>query len=126
MGAKRIFGLAAALSALTGAAWAQAPRPGALESYRDWTIGCDNRDRCEAVSLLPEGGDWPHAPVMLGIRREAGAEADPEVWVSRDAKGRETLNFLIDGRRIASASTATPISASVPPPIITAVIGVPK
>lgn len=112
MGAKRIFGLAAMLSAVIGAmclarapALAQAPKPGTLESYKDWTIGCDNRNRCEAVSLLPEGGDWPDTPVMLGIVREAGADTHPEIWVSREAKGRETLNFLIDGRKIASATS---------------------
>lgn len=107
MGAKRIFGLTAALSAFTGTApvLAQVPRPGALETYKDWTIGCDNRGRCEAVSLLPEGGDWPDAPVMLAIARDAGAAAEPEISVSRDGKGRETLSFLIDGRKIATATS---------------------
>src|SRR3546814_13526501 len=84
---------------------AQAPKPGKLESDKDWTIGCDNRNRCEAGSLLPEGGNWPDAPVMLGIVRDAGADADPEIWVSRAAKGRETLDFLVDGRTIASVTS---------------------
>lgn len=105
MGAKHIFALSAALCTIIGSAPAEAqgPRPGKLETYKDWTIGCDNRNRCEAVSLLPDGGDWPDTPVMLGIVREAGPAADPEIWVSRDAKGGETLTFLIDGRVIASA-----------------------
>ncbi|KKW92348.1 DUF1176 domain-containing protein [Sphingobium chungbukense] len=103
MGAQRIFGLTVMLSAVMAPAFAQAPKPGTLESYKDWTIGCDNRNRCEAVSLLPEGGDWPDSPVMLGISRDADAAADPEIRVSRDAKGRETLDFLIDGRKVASA-----------------------
>lgn len=111
MGAQRKITLAAMLSAIVGLmvcgspAVAQAPKPGTLESYKDWTIGCDNRNRCEAVSLLPEGGDWPDTPVMLGITREAGPAADPEIWVSRDVKGRETLSFLIDGRKIAEAAS---------------------
>lgn len=107
MGAQRIFGLAAALSAIIGMAPAdaQAPWPGKLESYKDWTIGCDNRGRCEAVSLLPEGGDWPDVPVMMGIARDAGGAADPEIWLSREGKGREDLIFLVDGRKIAGASS---------------------
>ena len=107
MGAKRIFGLGAMLSAVIAvvSAGAQVPKPGGLESYKDWTIGCDNRNRCEAVSLLPEGGDWPDAPVTLGIVREAGGDAGPEIWVSREARGRETLDFLIDGRKIASMAS---------------------
>ncbi|WP_331280588.1 DUF1176 domain-containing protein [Sphingobium herbicidovorans] len=105
MGAKRIFALAAMLSAVTGLAHAQAPRPGTLETYKDWTIGCDNRLRCEAVSLLPEGGDWPDDPVMLGIQRDAGGRAEPEIWVSRDARGRDELSFFVDGRKIATAAS---------------------
>lgn len=83
---------------------AQGPRPGALETYRDWTIGCDNRNRCEAVSLLPDGVDWPDAPVMLGISRAAGADAGAQVWISRDARGRSDLNIFIDNRKIATAT----------------------
>jgi hypothetical protein len=100
-----MFALAALLSAITGLApaLAQSPRLGSLETYKDWTIGCDNRARCEAVSLLPEGGDWPDAPVTLGLRRDAGGAAEPEIWLSRDAKGREELSFFVDGRKIASA-----------------------
>nr|WP_037453800.1 DUF1176 domain-containing protein [Sphingobium chlorophenolicum] len=106
MAAKGLFALMSILQAMAMApAFAQAPKPGTLASYKDWTIGCDNRSRCEAVSLLPEGGAWPDAPVMLGIRRDAGAAAYPEIWVSRDARGREALDFLIDGRKIASAAS---------------------
>lgn len=82
---------------------AQAPRPGTLETYKDWTIGCDNRNRCEAVSLLPEGGEWPDNPVMVGVARAAGPDAAAEVWVSRDAKGGGEVSFHVDGRKVASA-----------------------
>ena len=102
MGAKTF--LAAALAALSwsGMSAAQAPTPGTLETYKDWTIGCDNRNRCEAVALLPEGGEWPDNPVMIGVLREAGPDAEAEVWVSRDAKGDGDVSFIIDGRRLAT------------------------
>ncbi|QGP79099.1 DUF1176 domain-containing protein [Sphingobium sp. CAP-1] len=114
MGAKQFFlvalatlswsGMAAAQAPAPGAQnSAQAPKPGALETYKDWTIGCDNRNRCEAVSLLPEGGDWPDNPVMVGVVRDAGPDAPAEVWVSRDAKGSAEVSFHIDGRKVASA-----------------------
>jgi hypothetical protein len=81
-----------------------APKPGTLETYRDWTIGCDNRGRCEAVALMPEGGEWPDTPIMLGIARDAGADADAEIWTSQsEGKGRVTLTFLVDGRKLATA-----------------------
>ena len=106
MGEKQVLALAALLSAVIGLApaLAQAPRPGALETYKDWAIGSDNRARCEAVSLLPED-EWPDKPLMLGIRRDAGGAAEPEIWLSRDAKGKEELTFFVDGRKIASAAS---------------------
>ncbi|MCI4591448.1 DUF1176 domain-containing protein [Sphingobium sp. BYY-5] len=95
--------VAAAALSWSGIGAAQAPKPGALETYKDWTIGCDNRNRCEAVSLLPEGGVWPDNPVMVGVVRDAGPDAAAEVWVSRDAKGGGDVSFHIDGRKVASA-----------------------
>ncbi|KQN04441.1 hypothetical protein ASE85_05215 [Sphingobium sp. Leaf26] len=114
MGAKHFFVAALAALGSTGAVAAQAaasepiksaqgPKPGALETFRDWTIGCDNRNRCEAVSLLPEGGVWPDSPIMVGVVRDAGPDAAAEVWVSRDGKGGGEFSFHVDGRRIASA-----------------------
>ncbi len=107
MGDKRLTALAAMLSAFIASAplAAQAPRPGTLETYKDWTIGCDNRSRCEAVSLLPDGGEWPDQPVALGLIREAGGTADPELWVSRDTRGQAEISFLVDGRKIATAAS---------------------
>lgn len=103
MGA-RYFLLAVMAYVIPVTAGAQAPKPGKLETYKDWTIGCDNRGRCEAVSLLTDGGNWPENPVMVGIDRDAGSDAEPEVWVSRDAKGPADYVFLVDGRRIASVT----------------------
>ena len=108
MGAKRILGLTALLPAILAMAPALAgtPVPGNLETYKDWTIGCDNRGRCEAVSLQPQWGDWADQPVMLGIVRDAGGTAEPEIWVSRDGKGREDLDFVIDGRKVVTVASS--------------------
>jgi hypothetical protein len=114
MGAKQFFMVALATLVWSSAGSTQtpapgasksahAPRPGVLETYKDWTIGCDNRNRCEAVSLLPEDGEWPDAPIMVGVVRDAGPDTAAEVWVSRDAKGGGEFSFHVDGRRIASA-----------------------
>ena len=107
MGDTRLIALAAMLSAFIASAplSAQTPRPGTLETYKDWTIGCDNRSRCEAVSLLPEGADWPDKPVMLSIQRDAGGASAPEISISRDAKGQEEVSFLVDGRKIATTAS---------------------
>ncbi|MBA4753539.1 MAG: DUF1176 domain-containing protein [Sphingobium sp.] len=103
MGAKTVFAAALAVSLGSPMAVAQAPKPGRLETYKDWTIGCDNRNRCEAVSLLPEGGDLPDIPLMIGIVRAAGPDAQTEVWISREGKGQADVTLSVDGRKIASA-----------------------
>jgi hypothetical protein len=58
------------------AAQAVAPQPSELRTFRDWTVGCDNGRRCEAIALLPEGEDW-EGWTTLGISREAGVQAGP-------------------------------------------------
>lgn len=105
MGARHFFVIATAILGWSDLAAAQAPKPGPLETYKDWAIGCDNRNRCEAVSLLPEGGEWPDNPVMVGVVRDAGPDSAAEVWVSRDAKGGGDISFHVDGQKIASAAS---------------------
>lgn len=80
-----------------------APTPGRLETYRDWTIGCDNVGRCEAVSLMPESDPPDHGSLMR-IARDAGPGADVIVWLEiDDDKLTGTVTFTVDGRRIATA-----------------------
>ncbi|MEG8221481.1 DUF1176 domain-containing protein [Sphingomonas sp. HH69] len=108
MGEKTLFAIALPImlgsaTVLAQAPTVQAPKPGALETYKDWTIGCDNRNRCEAVALMPEGADWPEVPLMIGVAREAGPDAATEVWISRESKGVANVSFLVDGRTVATA-----------------------
>lgn len=100
MGAKTFFVVAVAALGWSVTGGAQAPRPGALETYKDWTVGCDNRNRCEAVLLLPQDGEWPEAPVFMGVTRDAGPGGAVEIWVSRDLKGAADLSFVVDGRSV--------------------------
>ena len=104
MGTGMILAAALAVAAAGAGPGVQTPRPGGLESYKDWTIGCDNRDRCEAVALLPEGADWPDVPLMIGIVRDAGPDAAAEIWIEREGKGLADVRFLVDGRAIATAT----------------------
>ncbi|MGE4323805.1 MAG: DUF1176 domain-containing protein [Sphingobium sp.] len=99
-----VAALAVAGLATPVSARAPAPRPGTLETYRDWTIGCDNRGRCEAVSLLPEGAASPDDPLSLHIVRNAGAQSEVEVRVGLPGRGRREVAFFVDGRRIATAA----------------------
>lgn len=46
------------------------PKLGALETFGDWAVGCDNLKDCEMASLGPEGVDFP--PINLMLARTAG------------------------------------------------------
>jgi hypothetical protein len=54
-----------------------APQPGDLETFSDWTVGCDNGRACHAVGLVPE--DWPEDALTMGVRRGPEPEAAPLV-----------------------------------------------
>lgn len=88
---------AAALPALA------APAPGSLESYRDWTIGCDNIGRCTAASLFPDDGSLPDDGMTLYLSRDAGPDAAPviELRLAEDHQG--PVDLLVDGVAFASA-----------------------
>jgi len=52
MGAGVAAFCAAALHAATPVAAVPVPKPGTLQTYGDWTLGCDNVLHCETRSLL--------------------------------------------------------------------------
>ncbi len=96
---------AAGLCLVLTAAAAPVPKvvPGKLETYRDWTIGCDNVGACAAASLMPEN-DPPDGTLFMRIEREAGPAAELVIWLQiDDDKATGPANFLVDGRKLASA-----------------------
>ncbi len=82
---------------------AAAPQPGALRTFADWTVGCDNVRSCQAVALLPEAGGDGH--VTMSLRRDAGADADTVVSFRGEAARGGAL--VADGRRLPVRLIAT-------------------
>lgn len=102
-----LFSLPAALAGLVLTASASAQvNPGALESYKDWTIGCDNVGRCEAVSLHPIGAVPQDRPMMISVVRDIPHDAEVEVRLRKQGKAqpKTPVVFSIDGRQVASAT----------------------
>ena len=92
--------------ALVLAAAAAQPQPGALRTFRDWTVGCDNARACQAVALVPEGEDRD-AYLLLVVRREAGPNARPVLTLSTEKNLPGSAALRVDGRpvlRIARAA----------------------
>ena len=49
------------------AAAAAGPQPGALKTFTDWTVGCDNTRTCRAVGYQSDVGHTTHnGPAVVG------------------------------------------------------------
>jgi hypothetical protein len=72
-----------------------------METFKDWIIGCDNVGRCDAQSLAPEGADFFENAYTVGLRRDL-SPGGVEVWFPTAERG--VLDFIVDGRKVASAS----------------------
>ncbi|SMF64453.1 DUF1176 domain-containing protein [Allosphingosinicella indica] len=85
-----------ALLALLAAA--AVPQPGAIRTFGDWTVGCDNGLDCQAVALVPDGAtadDIATATIMRGSAAADRPQVAIELWnVAATA-------MLIDGKRFA-------------------------
>lgn len=90
---------------LTGAPSASAAaRPGPLETYKDWAIGCDNINHCTAASLVPQDGNLDGDLATLYIRRDAGPEGTLRLEIMLEGSHEGQADLLVDGVRHASAS----------------------
>ncbi|WP_395666037.1 DUF1176 domain-containing protein [Methylocella sp.] len=95
---RRLAGVAigAALS-LAFPASAQAQDAGALKSFKDWVVGCDNLRACVALGLGPEAGV---GDAYVRVRRGADAGARPELTITLAADGggvAPALSLSLDG-----------------------------
>ncbi|MBB4152445.1 hypothetical protein GGQ80_000321 [Sphingomonas jinjuensis] len=77
------------------------PRPGALKTFGDWTVGCDNGGRCSMASLLPEGefGDGP----TMTLTRDPGPAGRYSVEAGDDGNAPR---FAVDGRAVVGDADA--------------------
>lgn len=80
-------------------------RPGALHTYRDWVVGCDNALACKAVSLGSDAG--PPPAVVITVERAAGPSGAILVrLVSETEHYRGRITLLVDGRAVAAADAS--------------------
>jgi hypothetical protein len=93
---------------------AQAPVPmpslGELRVFDDWAVGCDNTWRCMATSLYPEAGPGVGGPPVV-IARESGPDGRIDVWVTVDEPGTLPVDFVVDGRTIATVAVQSGIAS---------------
>lgn len=69
---------------------------GKLQTFRDWTVGCDNGLACQTVALMPDGPDDDR--LSLVIVRAAGASAPLEIEMSGFVSKADRYRVVIDGK----------------------------
>ncbi|QAY75952.1 DUF1176 domain-containing protein [Sphingosinicella sp. BN140058] len=70
-------------------------KPGALRSFGDWTVGCDNGLSCTMASLAPEDGEFPD--MMVTLTREPGPKGAISLDLSAQGEDAGDVSLAIDG-----------------------------
>jgi Protein of unknown function (DUF1176) len=78
------------------AASAPVPMPGKVETYRDWTVGCDNLLACQAVSLATEGVS--EDSLSMVITRPPAATSPLTIAMSGFTAKADRYRAVVDGR----------------------------
>jgi len=100
----RCAGVWFVLASAAPVAWAQpaatpAAKPGAVQVYKDWVVGCDNALSCTAVTLFPAGEDGVEGGHELVITRGGGAGDTPQLrFILDDAAVKGLVQIVLDDK----------------------------
>lgn len=83
-----------------------APQPGALKTYGDWTVGCDNGLACQAVALVPESADHDTYLLMVLTRGARGETMRMGFPLLDHIRAGRAYTVTVDGKPIARATAA--------------------
>ena len=75
------------------------PQPAKLQTFHDWSVGCDNGGACHAVALMPES--WPDDGLTMSVRRGPEAGAQPVLAFDLGADSN-AASVGADGKRLAA------------------------
>lgn len=79
-----------------------APQPGALRTFADWTVGCDNGLACTMASLMPEGK--LDGEVTIDVARAPGLPGAIVVTVvAQQERDGARLALAIDGKALGTS-----------------------
>lgn len=89
------------LTLATAVALTPVPAAADVNSFKDWTVVCDNLRTCEAVGFGPEDGDLS-AVLRLSRAGAAGAPARIEIDLPNESHGKP-VTLAVDGREVITA-----------------------
>jgi hypothetical protein len=91
---------------------AATPQPGALRTFGDWIVGCDNGRACQANALVPEGEERDRYLLVVITRDPAGAALPQLRFVRAGAPGPTALR--VDGKLVGRLTPDRRGAASIP------------
>ncbi|MFV0624058.1 DUF1176 domain-containing protein [Sphingomonas sp. ac-8] len=94
----------AAVAAQPDADTGTRPQPTEIQTFRDWTVACDNGLACRAVALAPE--DEIEPAMTLALDRAAGPDAAPTLRFAVYSRRPTPLTVAVDGTPLAKGGTA--------------------
>ncbi len=92
------------LAALAAAA-TTAPQPGAVKTFKDWTVACDNIQSCSAVMLMPEDEAASDDYTLVSLARTGLANA-PITIDADTGSARGEVVLMVDGAAVQPLGTA--------------------
>ncbi|RHW18722.1 DUF1176 domain-containing protein [Sphingomonas gilva] len=78
------------------------PSVAEIETFRDWSVACDNGKTCEAVSLAP--GMANLQDVGMIVRRPAGADGAVSISLRSPSDQAGEVDLVVEGKRIATGT----------------------
>lgn len=92
-------------AALSSGAATQTVTPGKVQTFKEWTVGCDNGLDCQAVALAGESVAENYVSVV--IMRPADPGRALKIDVSAMDMKAGTYRIIVDGRIVATGVTKT-------------------
>jgi hypothetical protein len=80
-----------------------APKPGALRTFGNWAVGCDNGATCKAAALIDEEAD--PSGVLMSVERGAGPAGAITLRFQHDGPIALPMSVGVDGEAVVRGGT---------------------
>ncbi len=90
--------VAAIITVIMAAGSAATPHPGKVMLFKDWSVGCDNMLRCEAVSL-PKDVQEP-GQLQMTILRDGGRSGELKLLLTGFGTGPDRYRLVVDRKLV--------------------------
>lgn len=87
------------------------PKPSELQTFRDWTVGCDNGLACRATALAPD--NTVDATTLMSVDRAPGPDGAVTIRIVSREDVVSPVTVSVDGQAVVQGGTAAEEGAIV-------------